>query len=435
MDPTTAMAVSPADTLTGLFLAALGLSLAVQSWLAMRNIAFVAAHRERVPEAFREDMSPEAHRKAADYTVAKGRFNLVQTAVHAALLLGWTVGGGLELLDGLWRGWAADPLGRGVGVLLSALAVMALLDLPLSVYGTFRLEERFGFNRTTPWLFATDLVKSGVVLLVIGAPLAAVILWIMDAAGPAWWLYAWLVWLAFSLLQTWAYPRVIAPLFNRFSPLEDESLEARIQRLARATGFTVKGIFVMDGSRRSAHGNAYFTGLGRSKRIVFFDTLLETLEAPEVEAVLAHELGHFKRRHVHKRLVLVGALSLAGWALLGWLSGRPWFYAGLGVSRPSDYAALVLFLLVAPVFLSFLRPAVSYMSRRHEYEADDFAAETSDARALVRALVKLYRDNAATLTPDPVYSAYYHTHPPPPLRVRHLQERPPRLPLPPRRRA
>jgi STE24 endopeptidase len=390
-------------------------------WLGARNIAYVGAHRESVPEAFRDDVPPEAHRKAADYTIARARLNLVQTAIHAALLLGWTLGGGLELLDGLWRGSVSAPLARGVGVILSAVVIMAVLDLPLSLYHTFRLEERFGFNRTTPWLFVTDLAKGGLLVVIVGAPLAWVILWIMEAAGPNWWISAWLVWMAFSLLQAWAYPRLIAPLFNRFSPLKDESLKSRIHRLAEATGFAVKGVFVMDGSRRSAHGNAYFTGFGRSKRIVFFDTLLESLEAPEIEAVLAHELGHFKRRHVQKRLVLVALLSLAGWALLGWLGGEAWFYDGLGVSRPSDYTALILFLMVAPVFLVFLRPAVSYLSRRYEYEADDFAAEKSDARALISALIKLYRDNASTLTPDPVYSAYYHGHPPPPLRVRHLQ--------------
>ncbi len=417
------------NALTIVFLLALSASVAIQAWLGTRNIAYVDAHGEAVPEAFRDDVSPEAHRKAADYTIAKGRLNLVSTAIHALLLLAWTVGGGLELLDGLWRGLVSAPLARGIGVLLSAVAIMAVLDLPLSVYSTFRLEERFGFNRTTPWLFIADLAKGGLLLVIVGAPLAWVILWIMEAAGPNWWLYAWLVWMTFSLLQAWAYPRIIAPLFNRFSPLEDESLKARIHRLADATGFAVKGVFVMDGSRRSAHGNAYFTGLGRSKRIVFFDTLLGSLEAPEIEAVLAHELGHFKRRHVQKRLVLVALLSFTGWALLGWLAGEAWFYNGLGVSRPSDYAALILFVLVAPVFLVYLRPAVSYLSRRHEYEADDFAAETSDAHALISALVKLYRENAATLTPEPVYSAYYHTHPPPALRVRHLQERPPRLPL------
>ncbi len=405
------------------FLAALGASVALQLWLGMRNVSHVRAHREGVPEAFQGDVSLQDHRKAADYTVAKTRLNHAALVVQAGLLLIWTIGGGLELLDQLWRGPVTAPLARGVAVVLSAVILVALLDLPFSIYRTFRLEERFGFNRTTPWLFASDLVKGGLLLIAIGAPLISAILWIMDAAGAYWWFYAWLVWMGFSLVETWAYPRLIAPLFNRFTPLEDPSLEARVRRLARACGFGVKDIFVMDGSRRSAHGNAYLTGLGANKRIVFFDTLIGTLEAPEVEAVLAHEIGHFKRRHVQKVLVSSALATLVGWMVLGWLAGEGWFYAGLGVSTPSDYMALILFVMVAPVFAVFFRPVVSALSRHFEYEADDFAAEKSDAQALIAALVKLYRDNASTLTPDPVYSAFYHSHPPPPLRVRHLSTR------------
>jgi STE24 endopeptidase len=411
------------NAFTTLFLTVLAASVALQFWLGSRQMGFVRAHRDGVPEAFRNDVSLKDHRKAADYAVAKTRLNLVALVVHAALLLGWTIGGGLELLDGLWRATLAAPLARGVAVVMSAGLIMALLEMPFSIYGTFRLEERFGFNRTTPWLFVSDLAKSGLLLVGIGAPLVWVILRIMEASGAFWWLYAWLVWMGVSLAQTWAYPRLIAPLFNRFTPLDDPSLEARVRRLAKACGFAVKDIFVMDGSRRTAHGNAYLTGLGANKRIVFFDTLIGSLEGPEVEAVLAHELGHFKRWHVQKFLATSALITLAGWALLGWLAGQGWFYAGLGVTLPSNHAALILFVMVAPVFAVFLRPVLSALSRRFEYQADAFAAEKSDAGALITALVKLYRDNASTLTPDPVYSAFYHSHPPPPLRVRHLEGR------------
>jgi len=407
---------------TAIFLAALAAALGVQYWLGFRQLRFVRAHRESVPEAFRDTVSDEAHRKAADYTVAKTRFNLVSHAIGAVLLLIWTLGGGLDLVDRIWRGAVATDLPRGVAVVLSVIFIMGLLDLPLSIYATFRLEQRFGFNRTTPRLFAVDLVKSAVLGLVIGAPLVYAILWIMQEAGSLWWLYAWAVWIGFALVQTWAYPRLIAPLFNRFTPLADESLRERVDRLARATGFAVKDVFVMDGSRRSAHGNAYMTSFGASKRIVFFDTLLSALQADEVEAVLAHELGHYKLRHVMKKLGLVAVISGLGWALLGWLSGEAWFYAGLGVSRPSPCMALLLFMMVGPVFALFLRPFMSGLSRRYEFEADDFARKFSDARALTRGLVKLYRDNANTLTPDPLYSAFYHTHPPPALRIRHLAQ-------------
>ena len=409
-----------ATVFTDVFVAVLAASVALQLWLGARQIAYVRARREGVPEAFRDAVPAEAHRKAADYTTAKTRLNLVALVVHAVVLLGWTIGGGLEMLDGLWRGQDLAPLARGVGVVLSAIVITGLLELPLSLYGTFVLEERFGFNRQGPWLFLTDLVKSAVLLVAVGGPLVAVILWIMDVSGALWWLYAWLVWIGFSLLQTWAYPRLIAPLFNRFTPLRDPALEARIRLLAKGCGFSVRDVFVMDGSRRSTHGNAYLTGLGANKRIVFFDTLIATLEAPEIEAVLAHELGHFRRRHVQKYLAAAGLITLAGWMLLGWLSGQAWFYAGLGVEQPSPYMALILFVMVAPVFTVFFRPLLSYLSRRFEYQADEFAAEKSDAGALIAALVKLYRENASTLTPDPVYSAFYHSHPPPPLRVRHL---------------
>jgi STE24 endopeptidase len=295
--------------------------------------------------------------------------------------------------------------------------------LPFSLYHTFVIEERFGFNKTTPVTFIGDLAKQGLLMLLLGVPLTWAALWLMQGSGELWWLYLWLLWAGFSLLMFWAYPAVIAPLFNKFTPLDNEQLQQRIQALLDRCGFKSKGIFVMDGSRRSGHGNAYFTGMGRNKRIVFFDTLLETLEADEIEAVLAHELGHFKRRHVQKRIVIMMLMSLGGLALLGWLIQQTWFYQGLGVTQPSNHLALLLFLMVTPVFTLFLQPLASWFSRRHEFEADDYAASQSSAGYLIRALVKLYKENANTLTPDPLYSAFYDSHPPAPVRVAHLSTR------------
>lgn len=411
-----------ANAMTAVLLLGLAASLGLQLWLAARQLSFVRAHRARVPEAFQADVTEEAHRKAADYTSAKTRLNMVSLVWGAVLLLAWTLGGGLGLVDQLWRGAVASELWRGVAVVISVLFLIGVLDLPLSLASTFGVERRFGFNRTTPGLYVSDLVKSALLGLAIGVPLVAAILWIMEEAGGYWWLYAWAVWIGFTLLQTWAYPRFIAPLFNKFSPLTNASLRARVERLARAIGFGVKDVFVMDGSRRSAHGNAYMTGFGANKRIVFFDTLVDALKEDEIEAVLAHELGHYKLRHVQKKLIIAAALSAAGWAVLGWLSGASWFYAGLGVAVPSPHMALLLFLMVGPVFAVFLRPALSSLSRRFEFEADDFARKFSDARALMTSLVKLYRDNANTLTPDPVYSAFYHSHPPPAARIRNLSK-------------
>ena len=406
---------------TLLFLAMLTLSVAVEAWLSRRHARHVAAHRDAVPEAFRDRVSLEDHQKAADYTVARVRLGLVHLAVGTAVLLAWTLGGGVAALDMAWREFAGPGLLAGTGLLVSALLIGVAIELPLAAWKTFRLETRFGFNRTTPRLFAIDTLKSLVLLLALATPLAWAALWLMDRAGPAWWAWLWALWLGFNLLLVWAWPRFIAPLFNEFKPLEDAALRARIDALLERTGFTSNGLFVMDGSRRSAHGNAYFTGFGRSKRIVFFDTLLEGLEPPEVEAVLAHELGHFKRRHILKRLVMGALISLAGLALLGWLAGQAWFYTGLGVDIPSDAASLMLFALVLPAFTTLLTPIGSWLSRRHEFEADAFAREHSDASALVRALVKLYRDNASTLTPDPLHSAFHDSHPPAPVRIARLE--------------
>jgi len=403
------------------FLAFLLTGVLLRVWLARRQMHAVAAHREHVPAPFAPAVSLEQHRKAADYTAARARVGIVETVFDAALLVLMTLGGGLEWLDRIWRGFEWGALATGTAMILSVFLVLSLLSLPFAIYRTFVVEERFGFNKTTPVLFMTDLVKSAALMLLLGAPLVAAILWIMHSAGELWWLYAWLVWAGFGLLMTWAWPAFIAPLFNRFSPLEDERLRSRIEALLERCGFRSKGIFVMDGSRRSAHGNAYFTGLGNNKRIVFFDTLMESLEHGEVEAVLAHELGHFRKRHVRKRLLLGFAFSLAGLALLGWLAPQPWFYEALGFDEPSHHAALILFLLVTPVFLFPFTPLGAWLSRRHEFEADAYAAAQAEAAALIEALVKLYRDNAATLTPDRIHSGFYDSHPPARVRIARLE--------------
>lgn len=403
-----------------LFLAALSLMVGVQWWLAQRQLHHVAAHRDSVPPAFAAAISLADHQRAAAYTLARTRLSQWELLYGVGVLLLWTLGGGLDLLDRLWRMAELPALAGGVGLLLSALMLMGLLDLPFSWYRTFHLEQRFGFNRSTPALFVTDLFKQALLLILLGGPLAAVVLWLMAEAGPLWWLYAWLVWQGFGLLLLWAYPAFIAPLFNKFEPLQNAALRTRIEQLLQRCGFTASGVFVMDGSRRSAHGNAYFTGLGRNKRIVFFDTLLNSLDEHQIEAVLAHELGHFHHHHVRRRMVASALFSLAGLAVLGALTEAPWFYHGLGISQPSLPMALLLFLMVVPVFAFFLQPLLTKRMRRHEFEADDFAAQQSNAAHLIQALVKLYQGNASTLTPDPLYSAFHDTHPPAPVRIAHL---------------
>ena len=411
------------NLITEIFLAALALSLALQIWLDRRQIRHVLAHRDTVPDAFRNQIPLAAHQKAADYTVARTRFGMVEVVYGSLLLLGWTLGGGLEWVDQAWRGLGLSPIATGVGVILSVLLIGSLLELPFTVYRTFRLEERFGFNRTTPGTFLSDLLKQFLLTVLIGTPLIGLVLWLMETAGPSWWLYVWIVWIGFSLLMLWAWPAFIAPLFNKFEPLDDEALRQRIVKLLERCGFRSSGVFVMDGSRRSSHGNAYFSGLGTNKRIVFYDTLLKSLTPEEVEAVLAHELGHFRRHHIRKRIILMALLSLAGLWILAQLMQMPAFYAGLGVSTPSTYMGLILFMMVAPLFSSFLSPVLAGISRRHEFEADDFAARQADARTLIRALVKLYEENASTLTPDPLYSAFHDSHPPAPVRIAHLSRK------------
>jgi STE24 endopeptidase len=408
------------NSFTWLFLAALATSILLRLWLANRHVAHIRKHRDSVPESFTGRITDEDHRKAADYTITNTRTGMLALGYDALLLLGWTLGGGLDWLDSSWSTANYSPVLNGVLVILSAMVLMTLLDLPFSLYHTFVTEERFGFNRSTPGVFISDLLKQGVLLLVIGGPLIALALWIMNASGGLWWLYVWIVWTSFTLIMFWAWPAVIAPLFNKFSPLEDETLKQRIQALMDKCGFRSNGIFVMDGSKRSGHGNAYFTGFGNNKRIVFFDTLLESLEPQEIEAVLAHELGHFRLKHIQKRLLSTMALSFTALALLGWLAGQNWFYHGLGVSHPSAWMALLLFIMVLPVFSFFLQPLLSRLSRKHEFEADAYAVKQSSGTDLVHALVKMYRENASTLTPDPLYSAYHDSHPPAPVRIAHI---------------
>ncbi|MBI3547407.1 MAG: M48 family metallopeptidase [Gammaproteobacteria bacterium] len=408
------------NTFTIIFLSLLGVSLLLELWLAQRHIRYVSANRDTVPPAFRHKISLEEHQKAADYTIAHSRFGWIEDIYGALLLLIWTVGGGLEWLDRVWRGFDTGELITGIGFMLSAFIIMGLFELPMSWYQTFVIEKRFGFNKITPGLFIADLFKKTALLLLLGAPLIAAALWMMQESGALWWVYVWLLWSGFSLFLIWAYPALIAPLFNKFTPLKEGSVRERIQALLERTGFRSRGIFIMDGSRRSAHGNAYFTGFGKTKRIVFFDTLLEHLGEKEIEAVLAHELGHFKRKHVIKRMVLTFCMSLVGLAVLGWLAQQSWFYSGLGMTQTSNYAALMLFMLAVPIFTFFLQPLLAWSSRRDEYEADSFAAEQTNAQELVSALVKLYKENASTLTPDPLHSAFYDSHPPAALRIAHL---------------
>lgn len=405
---------------TFLFLAAFALTLAGRLWLTLRQIRYVAAHRAAVPAGFTERISLAAHQKAADYTVDRNRMAILTTLVDAALLLAFTVGGGLAWLHEFWAA-RVDGLIYGLALIFSVMAIGAAIDLPFALYRQFVIEARYGFNRMTLALFFADLLKHTLLGIVIGAPVILAVLWLMGTMGGAWWFWVWLFWSAFNLLILFVYPTWIAPLFNKFSPLADGEMKSRIEALLSRCGFRSSGLFVMDGSKRSSHGNAYFTGFGNNKRIVFFDTLLARLAPPEVEAVLAHELGHFRRRHVLKRIVLMFAASLGFLWLLGQLIDAPWFYNGLGVPAQSTALALILFFLVVPVFTFPFTPVLSQISRRHEFEADAYAAARTEAGDLSRALVKLYEDNAATLTPDPLHSLFYDSHPPAAVRIARLQ--------------
>lgn len=402
--------------LTLAFAAFLLAGLGVKFWLATRQMHHVATHRDAVPPAFADRISLAAHQKAADYTITKARFGLLETAFAAALLLAWTLLGGLHALNVALLEWLGAGMTQQLALVVAFSIIGGLLELPFTLYSTFVIEERFGFNKMTWKLWLADALKSLALGAAIGMPIAWLILWLMGAAGSLWWLWAWGVWMGVNLLAMVIYPMFIAPLFNKFEPLQDETLKSRITALMQRCGFTAKGLFVMDGSKRSAHANAYFTGFGAAKRVVFYDTLISKLSPGEVDAVLAHELGHFRHKHITKRIVAIFAFSFAGFALLGWLATQVWFYTGLGVQPnmqgPNDALALLLFLLAVPVFTYFISPLMAQLSRKHEFEADAFAVAQTSGKDLGTALLKLYEDNASTLTPDPVFVKFYYSHPP-----------------------
>jgi len=416
---------------TIIFLLTLVSAVSIRVWLATRHIRYVHTHRNSVPENFSSQISLDAHQKAADYTCAKTRLNYANICLDTLLLLILTLGGGLNALNSFWSNWFSAPLLQGMIFILGTVLLMGLVEIPINYYRTFVIEKKFGFNKMTHSMFFVDLIKQGLLGILLGLPLLFGALWLMEKTGANWWLYVWLMWVGFNLIILSVYPTWIAPLFNKFTPLEDASLKARIEQLMQKCGFKSSGLFVMDGSRRSSHGNAYFTGFGKNKRIVFFDTLLSHLNPPEIEAVLAHELGHFKRNHVIKRILLTFTMSLVFLWLLGYLMNQDWFYQGLGVfssnealaniSSHSTAMALLLFFLVMPTFTFLFQPLSSLYSRKHEFEADAYAVEKASAGDLIQALVKLYQDNAATLTPDPLHSAFYDSHPPASVRIARLQ--------------
>jgi len=407
---------------TAVFLAAIALTTVVRLWLSRRHIRHVLANRNSIPAEFEGRIALAAHQKAADYTIAKARLGLWETLTAPVLLLAFTLGGGLQFISEAWeRVLESGGYAHGIALITSVVLISSVIDLPFALYRTFVIEARFGFNRTSLALFLADLAKQAVLGALLLVPLVFCFLWLMARTGAMWWVYAWATWVAFSLIVQFLYPTVFVRWFNKFTPLEDASLRSRIEGLLTKCGFRSRGLFVMDGSKRSSHGNAYFTGFGAAKRIVLFDTLVSRLAPPEIEAVLAHELGHFSLRHMWKRMALAFVASLVILWLLGWLIGQEWFYTALGVRSRSTAMALVLFFMVVPVFSFLLQPLASLYSRLHEFEADAYAARVADPRDLVRALVKLYEDNAATLTPDPLHSAFYDSHPPATARIARLQ--------------
>lgn len=415
-----------AATFTCIFIAALSITTLAKLWLAQRHLTHVAAHRATVPAEFRDRILLADHQKAADYTSAKTRHDMLGGLFDVVLLLGFTLAGGISYIYSLAGGWFQNAIPQGITTIVIVMSLYTLLEAPFNLYRTFVIEARFGFNKMTLSLYFKDALKTILLAAILGLPLLYGVLWLMERMGVNWWLYVWLVWIGFSLLLLFIYPSFIAPLFNKFTPMQDATLKTHIENLLHRCGFTASGLFIMDGSKRSAHGNAYFTGFGKTKRIVFFDTLLERLSISEVEAVLAHELGHFKHRHVLKRIATTFAMSLAFLWLLAQLMQADWFYTGLGVelhsgSQSNTAIALLLFFMVLPAFSFLLSPLMSSFSRKHEFEADAYAAKQTAAADLVTALVKLYQDNAATLTPDPLYSMFYDTHPPAMLRIARLQ--------------
>ncbi len=407
---------NPSAVLTLLFAVGILAGVLVRYTLATRQVRHVARNRDKVPPLFESTISLASHQKAADYTIAKTRLGLIELALGTVVLIAWTLLGGLSMLNQALLGVFAPGMAQQLALLVSFVVIGSVIDLPIALCQTFVLEERFGFNKMTFKLWAMDMVKSTLVGALIGLPIAALILWLMGAAGELWWFWAWAVWTVFNLTLLVVYPTFIAPMFNKFKPLEDEEVKTRVTRLMDQCGFSAKGLYVMDGSKRSAHANAYFTGFGAAKRVVFYDTLLSRLSPDQIDAVLAHELGHFKHKHIVKRIVAMFAMSLAGFALLGWLSGQLWFYTGLGVqpnlNGPNNALALLLFMTAMPVFGFFVSPLFAQLSRKHEFEADAYAVATTGNVALSDALLKLYEDNASTLTPDPVYARFYYSHPP-----------------------
>ena len=410
------------NAFTWLFLAALAAASATRLWLARRQVRHVRAHRDAVPGLFAEAIPLAAHQKAADYTVAKAKLGMIDVVIGAALLLALTLGGVIQWLSDAWAGaFETGSVLHGTALLLSILLLQALIGLPATLYRTFGVEARFGFNRMTVRLFIVDLVKHTLIALALGVPLLVAVLWLMGRMGEYWWLYVWIVWVLYSVLMMMAYPALILPLFNKFTPITEGELARRVAAVLSRCGFKSSGLYMMDGSKRSSHGNAFFTGFGAAKRIVLFDTLVSRLQPPEVEAVLAHELGHYRLHHIAKAMALSAGISLAVLWALGQLIGELWFYQGLGVATPSNAAALALFLMVLPEFLFFVQPLTSRYSRRREFEADAYAVSHADAADLMKALVKLYQDNAATLTPDPLHSAFYDSHPPAATRIARLR--------------
>ena len=408
------------NTFTFLFLSVFAVVTATQFWLAKRQAAYVLAHRDNVPNAFKQTVSLSAHQKAADYTQAKSQLGDIERIYGVILLLVLTVFGGINAIFEFCAARIESPLFAGVGAIALLTFLMSLSEMPVSWYGTFVIEEKFGFNKNTPAQFFKDEVMQLGLAAVIGLPILTLILWIMDSVGSTWWIWAWAILMSFSLLMSWLFPTVIAPLFNKFTPMEDGTLKTRISGLLERCGFNSQGIFIMDGSKRSGHGNAYFTGLGNNKRIVFYDNLVASLDDEELEAVLAHELGHFKCKHVVKMLITTSITTLIGFAILGWLIDKDWFFNGLGVQHASNAAALLLFTLVMPIFTFFTQPISAYFQRQFEFEADDFASQYAQASKLVSGLVKLYEENASTLTPDPFYADFYYSHPPAAVRIAHL---------------
>lgn len=411
------------NTFTVIFLIALVISYGIQFWLTMRQKTFVLNHRAEVPDAFKSSVGLEAHQKAADYTIEKEKLGEIDGIVSVVFLLILTLGGGIALSFKFWSSFGLSPMLTDLGAVFTIFIIMTVFEIPSSLYQTFVIEEKYGFNKSTKEQFFKDQAISLALVVAIGAPIMAMILWVMDSIGSLWWLVAWAILMGFSLLMSWLFPTVIAPLFNKFTPMEEGTLKERIQGLLSRCGFNSDGIFIMDGSKRSGHGNAYFTGMGKNKRIVFYDTLVESLEDEELEAVLAHELGHFKCKHTRKMLIASSIMTLVSFAVLGWLIGQDWFFSGLGVDTHSNAAALLLFMMVSPVFTIFMQPISAYFQRKFEFEADDFAAENAKASKLISGLVKLYEENANTLTPDPLYSAFHYSHPPAAIRIAHLDSK------------